>query len=402
MSESRESKKHPNEMLAHKAIEHARKIIPESGTHVGINNRDRYYLSEIAQRITEMRETYNEKISNPYPLEDESTLFEFETAIETISKVGNCGELSRFAFDYVIENNPEVNAEVFSLQNGSHELVVIGRDPNSNPEDPSTWGENAYFCDPLEKEVYSAKEYQAKLKAYVTAYKFQARDSENVVENFYVAGFSATSKRDLYDPSRWPSTAYVCDDQGRKIDSAVAYISKLQKQDKTIECVAARQFMLRAPFNPTDPNQTKHKLLPLIQSKNILQHRKVDNLFKNYNLKARVITDAVIGLINDFKNIMREFTGEKKDKNVLKVEKQALALLATIENIAADIKPKQSDTKTYRRVRPFLQTRLNTIANKAIQASRLPFFSKKVAKALPDKVKKALDTFKSEIKKLKP
>ncbi|WP_077003394.1 hypothetical protein [Variovorax sp. KK3] len=43
-----------------------------------------------------------------------------------------------------------------------HRLVVIGRDPHSDPKDASTWGPNAVICDAWANEAYGVTEFRSK------------------------------------------------------------------------------------------------------------------------------------------------------------------------------------------------------------------------------------------------
>lgn len=76
--------------------------------------------------------------------------------------VGNCREMSGAAFAYLIQRNPfETKVDIYCIRSGDHEFLVLGRDKNSNPKDPSTWGPDAVICDPLLEKVYPAfKIYQ--------------------------------------------------------------------------------------------------------------------------------------------------------------------------------------------------------------------------------------------------
>lgn len=67
-------------------------------------------------------------------------------------KGGYCGELATKTASYIREKDPNVNAELVSLDN--HELVVIGRRKNSDPKDPRTWGDKAVLCDPWAEKMY--------------------------------------------------------------------------------------------------------------------------------------------------------------------------------------------------------------------------------------------------------
>lgn len=68
---------------------------------------------------------------------------------------GNCQEQACVAAVRLKEKGVQ-NVEVMGKPN--HAFVVIGRDPNSDPSNPSTWGNKAVVCDPWYEEFYSAKD----------------------------------------------------------------------------------------------------------------------------------------------------------------------------------------------------------------------------------------------------
>ncbi|HHT0591773.1 TPA: hypothetical protein ACTXXA_000726 [Legionella anisa] len=72
---------------------------------------------------------------------------------------GQCGEQSQAAFIDLIEKGVyPIDFCVTTL--GGHNLLVVGRDLNSDPKDISTWGKNAFICDPWANKVYPAREFK--------------------------------------------------------------------------------------------------------------------------------------------------------------------------------------------------------------------------------------------------
>lgn len=96
-----------------------------------------------------------------------------ESGVVQASKKGNCGEYAMLALKYVVahnnSNSAQINAECYEVQGGDHVFLVVGREPASNPKDPSTWGESAYICDPWANDVYEAKDYLTKTKGFSTS-----------------------------------------------------------------------------------------------------------------------------------------------------------------------------------------------------------------------------------------
>lgn len=73
-------------------------------------------------------------------------------------KIGNCQEQATLAFNYL--NSKSVSSlELCHFIGGDHVFVIIGRAPNSDIRNPSTWGDEAVLCDPW-AENFFAKDYQ--------------------------------------------------------------------------------------------------------------------------------------------------------------------------------------------------------------------------------------------------
>ncbi|MHB1947417.1 MAG: hypothetical protein ACYCQI_04810 [Gammaproteobacteria bacterium] len=387
---------HPNAQIALDAIAYARQKIPDSASDAGINDLDADSFAALQVRMGAMRKAFEAKRSSPVWLEQDYLVFQHETMIDTVSGVGNCGELVAFAFDYVLQTNPKVNAEIIHIANGNHVVLVIGRNPDSDPNDPATWGDDAYMCDPLEKTVYKATEYQNKLKAYLNPRKYYILEDEKKADEFYILGLGDKAK--LGDPKTWSPDAYICDKEGKNIGSAHEFISNLGKKGR--RCEIGNQFVIRVPFDPK-----QHQLVPVLSSKLVLKHHgDVDVLIKNYNLKLRIITKAVSALLGEFLNAMgidpQEKKKDKKSKEVQKIEKDARSLMATIDTLVADVIPTESSTQTYRSVRKSLHTKLETAIHTAHQLSRLTFFSTGMDQSQQRKVGKARYIFSAEMEKL--
>lgn len=71
---------------------------------------------------------------------------------------GHCGEISSAGFSYLI-NKGIYPIELCNTTEGGHDLILLGRDPDSDVNDIDTWGENAYFCDIWINEIYPAQEF---------------------------------------------------------------------------------------------------------------------------------------------------------------------------------------------------------------------------------------------------
>lgn len=98
----------------------------------------------------------------------DSTIRFFEQSIANCKKfsIGNCHELALMALHYMIEEQPDINAEVYHIEGGDHAFLVVGRKIDSDPHRPDTWGDEAYICDPWSNNVYPANEYLTKTKNF--------------------------------------------------------------------------------------------------------------------------------------------------------------------------------------------------------------------------------------------
>jgi len=106
---------------------------------------------------------------------------------------GNCREQACLAArDLMMKDVP--NVEVFGKHN--HAFVVIGRDPDSNPLDPSTWGSKAMVVDPWQKKSYPAT-------------------SQNIYENMGICKEKWTAGR---PPDLWQE-ARITDDKGKVVQN---------------------------------------------------------------------------------------------------------------------------------------------------------------------------------------
>lgn len=74
--------------------------------------------------------------------------------------VGNCGELAFFAAIMVKELGYTGAVECIEFKKYDHIFVVLNRPKNSDPSDPSTWGEDTIILEPWLKTSFSAKDFE--------------------------------------------------------------------------------------------------------------------------------------------------------------------------------------------------------------------------------------------------
>jgi hypothetical protein len=88
-----------------------------------------------------------------------------QKAIERLG-IGTCMEMSAVGLEYCMLQNVAQKVEVFCIEGGNHVFLVIDRDPQSRPEDYSSWGPRAVVCDPWVKTAYPASEIAQRLKSF--------------------------------------------------------------------------------------------------------------------------------------------------------------------------------------------------------------------------------------------
>jgi len=71
---------------------------------------------------------------------------------------GQCGEQADAAFIDLIEKGV-YPIDYCSTTKGEHILLVLGRDPASDKNDMSTWGDNVFICDPWINKVYPLSDF---------------------------------------------------------------------------------------------------------------------------------------------------------------------------------------------------------------------------------------------------
>ncbi|HAT1981144.1 hypothetical protein [Legionella pneumophila] len=72
---------------------------------------------------------------------------------------GNCGEQAQTAFCY-LQSRGVAPLDYCQTSIGEHCLIVIGRVSGSDPNDISTWGEDAVICDPWAEKAYPLSEFR--------------------------------------------------------------------------------------------------------------------------------------------------------------------------------------------------------------------------------------------------
>jgi hypothetical protein len=141
-----------------------RGIIKDSDTHTQSNS----YASEARSKLGTTIKHMRRKIASESKGKTHFEYLEITVKYTQLYGVGNCGEFGLVALYETIKRDISVSAEVFSIENGDHVFLVIGRDPDSDPHDYTTWGENAVICDAWSGEVYPASRLADILKDHAT------------------------------------------------------------------------------------------------------------------------------------------------------------------------------------------------------------------------------------------
>ena len=150
--------------VAVEEINGTRKIINKSSTHDYINLPHSNILKKdyenSCEKVKKMR-LVNFIASVFFPFQPE-----LSAKISQWYGAGNCGEIANIVYINAKKKKIHSSCEVYHIENGDHAFNVFGRDLNSDPADPSTWGKNAVIADAWLGEVFLASEITTRLKNY--------------------------------------------------------------------------------------------------------------------------------------------------------------------------------------------------------------------------------------------
>lgn len=83
-----------------------------------------------------------------------------EPAIRLVG-YANCTLMACAVYTHLVECLPaNVQVDICEVRGIDHVLVVMGRDPDSDPTDMSTWGPNAVVCDAWANQCYPLSRYR--------------------------------------------------------------------------------------------------------------------------------------------------------------------------------------------------------------------------------------------------
>ena len=176
--------------IAIKAVRHARAAIPHGVTRLENNYLPAAKEAKLVTRLesdkAEIRAQRDAYIASRHWIDPSVAFFESRIIFHTQFKVGECKELCIVALDHIARNFPQADAEIFQIagEYGNHGFIVIGRAEGSDPQDPMTWGEDAYIVDPWMDRVFPTNEYQRNLVNYYSYFNEEDPREYNAAEVF--------------------------------------------------------------------------------------------------------------------------------------------------------------------------------------------------------------------------
>jgi hypothetical protein len=102
----------------------------------------------------------------------EGGLFErTETAVKIAENVhfGNCWEMALVGLFKGMERGIwDTRLEVAKIENGDHAIIILGRQPGSDPNDYKTWGSSTVVIDSWAGKIFKLSEVETKLNDYIS------------------------------------------------------------------------------------------------------------------------------------------------------------------------------------------------------------------------------------------
>jgi hypothetical protein len=179
--------------------------------------------------------------------------------------LGNCMEMAAAAFVYILKAHPEIKVDIFHIEGGDHCFLVIGRDFNSDPTDPKTWGAHALICDPWSKKSFPASKIK-KLKDFSGKVTFDGnpvvRDLDLNTQTLALWTSNQFTAKDLkYLAGPNPSSDVV-----ERIEALAPLLQNFHQEKnlakKQEAAKAIQKFLEETPFSQTAPlNIAFHNVL---------------------------------------------------------------------------------------------------------------------------------------------
>ncbi|CAM3083227.1 Uncharacterised protein [Legionella steigerwaltii] len=155
------------------ANDYAQCMIQHSSTRLESNSLHEDQTDSLDYFIEHLRELIGDKDKFDTLIEPQF-IYEYENNISltAIFRRGNCFELALQALDwFILYDQDKVLAEIYDIseiddEDNNHVVLVVNRNPDSNPNDPNTWDENTWICDPWAKSNFRATDFRKKLQNF--------------------------------------------------------------------------------------------------------------------------------------------------------------------------------------------------------------------------------------------
>lgn len=168
-----------NQVYAEYGMQACRKRYPMGGLNIkevyegqSVKNR-KIYLEQLTMLVD-----YNELIHKKQKQNGELSPHDIRLLKKLKGKLKGafCGGLALLTRELILKKFPRAVVENVILDH--HELLVIGRHADSNPDDILTWGNDAVFLDPWAKLIYPVSKFSLmqKKSLNVEFYHFGRKD----------------------------------------------------------------------------------------------------------------------------------------------------------------------------------------------------------------------------------
>lgn len=429
-------------LLTHlnKAKQYAQSYVKRGTTQLTNNTLPFEEYMQISNFKWEMENRVRTMLAyDPTSLIEEEQIQLFEQYLEDAKKffIGNCDVLAFLAFEYFLLNCPQIHSEVFYIGNGDHVFLVVGRNKDSDPRNPKTWGNNAYICDPWGDFICKAKDClnrdksgQTILKNYFNLTKWRLCTRINLQEFLPENTFKKVKENEYILVTRtYNSVNFACDIKTGQmlcnlehLLSHLMYLHLRYGQPRDLNSLQAAKIMkVEGCIHVTESIEDYHvlKAIEHLDTNTMLKSRDKRKLEANFAKKKTRILAAVEKLqtsIEDHASTLKQKYGEADPKfkivnhKAQQVSEQKDKLIVELNKTSTDEKTQYTDT--YRMLRAKLRCALSdfyssvpfddkekSILNKHRDETRAQkFFG--IRPATVSKLNSTFDEFRSAIKKI--
>ena len=149
-------------MLACKVANIVSTIVKESDTHPQTNQ----YSDEQQRFLSDDINAMREEIASECAGKNRFEALRIHARIVQTYAIGNCTEIALLSLYELLKIDININAEVYSINNGDHVVTILGKHPHSDKERFKTWGASSVVCDAHLRRVYPAKYIPEMLKDF--------------------------------------------------------------------------------------------------------------------------------------------------------------------------------------------------------------------------------------------